>query len=107
LWLGKDRGGYYYLLIQINKQIQMVTIVTFAFQDQHQYHIAPHVNIAFLTVFAKTNSYHPSNIYAMKVHVDWDHSSYKNVDSVAIQSSDPQALHYISLPQPNQQPKTT
>ena len=35
--------------------------------------------------------YHPSNIYTMKVHVAWDHSSFKNVDLVAIQSSDPQA----------------
>jgi hypothetical protein len=27
----------------------------------------------------------------MKVHVAWEHSSFKNLDSVAIQSFDPQA----------------
>jgi hypothetical protein len=48
-------------------------------------------NIKSLTVFAIFLAYHPSNIYAMMVYVAWEHSSFKNVDLVAIQSSDPQA----------------
>jgi hypothetical protein len=35
--------------------------------------------------------YHQSNIYTMKVHVTWEHSSFKNVDLVAIKSFDHQA----------------
>ena len=30
-------------------------------------------------------------MYTLKVHVAWEHYSFKNVDLVAIQSSDPQA----------------
>ena len=39
-------------------------------------------------------SCHPSNIYTMNVHVAWEHSSFKYVDLVAIQSSDPQIQLY-------------
>jgi hypothetical protein len=48
---------------------------------------APNMNIASRTVFSNF----PSNIYTMKVHVGWEHSSFKNLDLVAIQSFDPQA----------------
>ena len=34
----------------------------------------------------------------MKVHVAWEHSSFKNVDLVAIQSSNPQAQIYEDKP---------
>ena len=45
----------------------------------------------FEDCFCQFFSYHPSNIYTMKVYVAWEHSSFKNVDLVAIQSFDPQA----------------
>jgi hypothetical protein len=32
----------------------------------------------------------------MKVHVAWEHSSFKNVDLAAVQSSDPQAQMFNS-----------
>ena len=56
-------------------------------------HSAPHINFALRTVLGIFFPYHPSNIYTMKVHVAWEHSSFKNVDLVAvtIQSFDPQA----------------
>ena len=41
--------------------------------------------------FCQFFSYHPSNMNKMKVYVTWEHSSFKNVELVAIQSFDPQA----------------
>jgi hypothetical protein len=46
--------------------------------------LPPHVKVAFRTVFDNFFPYHPSNVYTMKVHVAWEHSSFKNVDLVAI-----------------------
>ena len=44
--------------------------------------------------FCQFFPYHPSNVCTMKVHVAWEHSSFKNVDLVAIKSFDPQAQIY-------------
>jgi hypothetical protein len=56
--------------------------------------VPPFVKNALQTVFAILYFilflYQPSNIYTMKVHVAWEHSGFKKVDLVAIQSSDPQ-----------------
>ena len=52
---------------------------------------APPCENCFSDCFCQFFPYHPSNVYTMKVHVAWEHSSFKNVDLVAIQSFDPQA----------------
>ena len=53
--------------------------------------VPPHVKIAMRTVFAK--NFHTTDriIYKMKVYVAWEHSSFNNVDLVAIQTVDTQA----------------
>ena len=40
--------------------------------------------------------YHPWIIYTIKVHIAWEHSSFTNMDLVAIQRSDPQARIFNS-----------
>jgi uncharacterized protein YkuJ len=52
---------------------------------------APQCEICFSDCFCQFVPYHPSNVYTMKVHVAWEHSSFKNVDLVAIQSFETQA----------------
>ena len=55
---------------------------------------APPCANCFADCFCQLFSYHPSNIYTMKVHVAWEHSIFKNMDLVAIQSSNPQAWRF-------------
>ena len=52
---------------------------------------APPCENGFSDCFCQFFLYHPSNVYTMKVHVAWEHSSFKNVELVAIQSFDSQA----------------
>jgi hypothetical protein len=38
--------------------------------------------------------YHPTNVYTIYVYVACEHSSFKNLDLVSIQSSDPRAQKF-------------
>ena len=49
------------------------------------------IYIAVQTILASGLLYHPWIIYIMEVHVAGEHSSFKNVNLVAIQHWDPQA----------------
>ena len=51
----------------------------------------PLLDIALWTVFGQFVLYHLSNTYTIKVYEAQGHPSFKNVDMVAIQSSDTQA----------------
>ena len=62
--------------------------VTFSLRQLYSSELVPpHVKIALMTVF--TNLFHTT--HQNKVLAAWEHCIFKNVDLVAIQSSDPQA----------------
>ena len=79
------------LLIHVHKKINLNKGLLY---DGQMRCSNPHVEIALRTFFCQFFTYHPTNIYTINVYVACEHSSLKNLDLVAIQSSDPRARKF-------------